>query len=71
MSQAGGWGLEYFYKLKASENKPLGPQPVSLSRLGEGGSRKALYHPSFFELHRKSARQETGIWREGEKGGNQ
>ena len=69
MSQAGGWSLEYFYKLKAAENKPLGPQPVSLSRLGEGGNRKALYHPSFFELHRKSARPETGIWRGWGEGG--
>lgn len=34
--------MEYFYIWEAVENKTVGPQPVKLSQLGEGGSRKAV-----------------------------
>lgn len=42
MAQAGGCGLEYFYLWEAAEIKTTGPGPVSLSQVGDGGSRRAV-----------------------------
>lgn len=42
MAQAGGCGLEYFYLREAVETKTTGPGPVSLSQVGDGGSRRAV-----------------------------
>lgn len=66
MPQRGGLGPGVFLHLGGSgEQNCLAPSQRSEVGWEREGAEKPLYHPSFFERHRKSARQETGIWRGG------
>lgn len=58
--------MEYFYIWEAVENKTVGPSQLNSVSWEREGAGKLLYHPSFFEVHHKSVRQEMGIRRGGE-----